>query len=323
MTVSHRNHSLVSDRRWLWALTAVVILWLIEVIVVGRFSVEILLVNATLATFLALAGVAQAIIICSGDGSFDLSLPYVITVSAYLSAGLLGSHATLLNLLEALAAGLAIGVSNAFLVARLRLPAIVATLASGYIVYSFIIYLETRGEGTTNATLGRVLRLQIDGASIVLALGVATGLLIAFVVARTVYGRRLQAMGQSRLAARLANINNDRMIFYNFALSGLIGAFVGILLAAYDGGAFQDMGSPYLLGSVAAVVVGGNPVTGGDISIVATVLGALIMTLLVAVLESSKLGIGYQDILEGLTVIVIVVSSTLVRNGKVSIRRRT
>jgi ribose transport system permease protein len=165
--------------------------------------------------------------------------------------------------------------------------------------------------------------LQIDGASIVLALGVATGLLIAFVVARTVYGRRLQAMGQSRLAARLANINNDRMIFYNFALSGLIGAFVGILLAAYDGGAFQDMGSTYLLGSVAAVVVGGNPVTGGDISIVATVLGALIMTLLVAVLESSKLGIGYQDILEGLTVIVIVVSSTLVRNGKVSIRRRT
>ena len=322
MIASPTNRSSSVEHRWLWGLTTVIVLWVIEMIIVGHFSFQILLVNATLATFLALAGGAQAVIVCSGDGSFDLSLPYVITVSAYLSAGLLGHQATVVSLLEALAVGLFIGICNAFLVARLRLPAIVATLASGYVVYSFIIYLETRGQGATSPGFGHFLRSQVDGAAVVLGIGVAVGLLLAFLVERTVYGRYLKGMGQSRLAARLSNVNNDRMIFYNFSLAGLIGACVGVLLAAYDGGAFQNIGDPYLLGSVAAVVVGGNPVTGGDISIVATMFGALIMTLLVTVLESSKLGIGWQDIVEGLTVIVIVVMSTLARNGKLSFHKR-
>ncbi len=103
------------------------------------------------------------------------------------------------------------------------------------------------------------------------------------------------------------------MIIYNFALAGLLGAVVGVLLAAYDGGAFQNIGDVYLLGSVAAVVVGGVPVTGGRSSVPATMLGALVMTLLVTVLEVSKLDAGVQDILEGVAVILIVVLAQLGR----------
>ena len=66
------------------------------------------------------------------------------------------------------------------------------------------------------------------------------------------------------------------------------------------------MADPYLLGSLAAIVLGGTPVTGGVSSVTGTAIGAVVITLLITVLELSKLGPGPQDILEGLVVIVVV-----------------
>jgi ribose transport system permease protein len=142
---------------------------------------------------------------------------------------------------------------------------------------------------------------------------VVIGAVVAALLGATVYGRYLHAMGQSRMAAELSGIRVRRMIVYNFMLAGLLGATVGVLLAAYDGGAFQNIGDVYLLGSVAAVVVGGVPISGGKSSVPATLLGALVMTLLITLLEVSKLSVGLQDVLEGIAVIVIVVAAQLGR----------
>jgi ribose transport system permease protein len=81
---------------------------------------------------------------------------------------------------------------------------------------------------------------------------------------------------------------------------------MGILLAGFDGGAFTTMGDAYLLGSVAAVVVGGVPVSGGVVSTASVMFGALVMTLLITVLEISKLAIGAQDLIEGVTIVAMV-----------------
>ncbi len=79
---------------WFGALLVAIILWIVGGSVSGNLTISFLAVNATLAGFLALAGVAQMTVMASGSGSFDLSLPYVITFSAYvMSAGLVG-HGT-------------------------------------------------------------------------------------------------------------------------------------------------------------------------------------------------------------------------------------
>jgi ribose transport system permease protein len=300
---------------WIWSLAAALALWLLADALTGSFSVKLLLVNASLATFLGLAGVAQMIVITSGDGSFDLSLPYVITISAMLSAGVLGrAHSNAVyGIVLALITGTAIGCVNGALTSVLKMPAMVASLSVGYIVYSAILVLENLQFTGVSSTLGNFLRAETDGAAVVLAITAVLAVLAAILLTATVYGRHLHAMGQSRPAARLSGIRVNRMIVYNFALAGLLGAIVGVLLAAYDGGAFQNIGDVYLLGSVAAVVVGGVPVTGGRSSVPATMLGALVMTLLVTVLEVSKLAAGVQDILEGVAVIVIVVFAQLGR----------
>ncbi len=315
VTVARRWSAWRSRNVWIWSLAASLALWLLACLVSGTFSLRLLLINATLATFLGLAGVAQMIVITSGDGSFDLSLPYIITISAMLSAGVLGhAHSGVVyGLVLALAAGLLIGVLNGVLTAGVRMPAMVASLSVGYIVYSGILGLENIQTTGVSPGLSNFLRAQADGAAMVLVVAAVIGVLIALLLTATVYGRRLHAMGQSRPAAQLSGIPVNRMIIYNFALAGLLGAVVGIILAAYDGGAFQNIGDPYLLGSVAAVVVGGVPVTGGRSSVPATMLGALVMTLLITVLEVSKLSAGLQDVLEGIAVIIIVVIAQLGR----------
>lgn len=304
---------------WIWSLVAALVLWLLADLVSGSFSFRLLLVNVTLATFLGLAGVAQMVVIASGDGSFDLSLPYVITVSAIFSAGVLGqAHSSALyGIALALLAGLVVGFANGILTARLRMPAVIASLSVGYVVYSAILGLENITNTGVSTGLSNFLRAEADGAGVIIVVTVVIGALVAALLGATVYGRYLHAMGQSRVAAELSGIRVRRMIVYNFMLAGLLGATVGVLLAAYDGGAFQNIGDVYLLGSVAAVVVGGVPISGGKSSVPATLLGALVMTLLITLLEVSKLSVGLQDVLEGIAVIVIVVAAQLGRARRV------
>ncbi|MDR2253120.1 MAG: ABC transporter permease [Bifidobacteriaceae bacterium] len=300
---------------WVWAVLAAIALWLSAGLISGSVSLRLLAVNASLATFLGLAGVAQMTVIASGDGSFDLSLPYVITFSAVISAGVAASTPTgeLISLLVAPLTGIGIGCVTGLLTVWLRMPAMIASLAVGYAVYTGVLVLGSQQSSTASATLGAFIKRQVGGFSVLLACGIAVAVAVAIALTRTNYGRRLHAMGQNRTAAYLSGIRVRRMVLYNFALSGLLAGIVGTLLAAYNDGAFQNMGNTYLLASVAAVVIGGVPVTGGRSSVPAAMVGALVMTLLITILEMSPMGAGYRYILEGLCMILIVVVAQVAR----------
>ncbi len=183
----------------MWSLAASLALWLLADALTGTFSVKLLLVNASLATFLALAGVAQMIVITSGDGSFDLSLPYVITISAMLSAGVLGhAHSNaVFGIVLALAAGTLIGCVNGALTSLLKMPAMVASLSVGYVVYSAILVLENLHFTGVSTAVSNFLRAETDGAAVVLGVTAVIAVLVAVLLAATVYGRNLHAMGQS------------------------------------------------------------------------------------------------------------------------------
>lgn len=292
---------------WLGALLAVAALWLLAGAVTGTLSFSFILANATIAAFLALAGAAQMTVIASGPGNFDLSLPYVVTFSAYVvSGGVLGQGHLAASLALALATGAVVGVVNAFLIVRLRIPAIVATLASGYILYSFIVTIQTRGFGRVGGIFEDLLRArvaEISGALIAAALTLAV---LAVLLKRTVFGLHLHAMGQNGEAARLAGVRRGRLLTGIFALSGVLSAWLGVLLATYQGGVSADLGRTYLLGSVAAVVVGGTRISGGVTSVIGTALGALVLVLTQSDLVLMKFSIGAQYVIQGLIVLVTV-----------------
>lgn len=300
---------------WFGALVAVLLLWAIAGIVTGQPSFTFLLANATIAGFLAIAGVAQGTVVASGPGNFDLSLPYIITFSAYvMSAGFAGAGNTAGSLVLALMVGIAAGALNGFLVMRLRIPAIVATLASGYVLYSLIVTVQKSGFQRVGGLFEAVTRFRIVGISGVLLIAAATLVLMAVLLGRTVFGRQLHAMGQNGDAARLAGIRRPRIQYGAFILSGLLAAWLGALLATYQGGVSADLGRTYLLGSVAAVVVGGTRITGGVTSVVGTALGALVLTLAQTDLILLHVSIGAQYVIQGLIVIGTVCLATIRRN---------
>lgn len=306
--VAPRRLRIAPSQAWPWA--AAIVLWLIACAVSGHFSFRLLLVSLTLAVFLGLAGIGQMVVLASGDGSFDLSLPYTITLAGYVSAGAVHLAAPE-RILIAIVGGMVVGAANGVLTAVLKFPGIIASLAIGYVLFSVILFVEANSATSVSGGLYSFIRLEADGASAVLVIEVAISLVVAALLARTIYGRFLHAMGQSRPAAALAGVPVGRMIVVNFVVCGVLAGCVGVLLAAYDGGAFASMGDVYLLGSVAAVVVGGTPVSGGKTSVAGTLAGALVMTLLVTMLELTNASPGAQDLSEGLAVIVVVAGAGL------------
>ncbi len=292
---------------WSGALVAILALWALAGVVTGTMTFAFILANATIAGFLALAATAQMTVIASEPGNFDLSLPYVITFGAYLmSAGLVGPDNMVGSLALALTAGLLTGAFNALLIVRLRIPAIVATLASGYIVYSLIGIVQRGGFRRVGGSFEWLLRLQVAGVSGALIVVVVTLAIAAFILSRTVFGVQLHAMGQSGEAARLAGVRRGWLTFGTFAGSGLLAGWLGALLATYQGGVSADLGRNYLLGSVAAVVVGGTRITGGVTSVFGTALGALVLTLTQSDLILLRLSSGVQNVVMGLIVLTTV-----------------
>lgn len=294
----------IFQQSWMGALIAAVLLWLVAGWATGTLSLSFILANATIAGFLALAGVAQMTVIASGPGNFDLSLPYVVTFGAYvMSAGLAGDGNVLGSLALTLLVGAVAGAVNAALIVRLRIPAIVATLASGYIIYSLIVAIQSGGFSRVGGLFEAVLRLRVAGISGALVVTALTLILVAFLLSRTVFGLQLHALGQNSEAARLAGVRRGWLLLGTFVISGVLAAWLGALLAAYQGGVSADLGRSYLLGSVAAVVVGGTRITGGVTSVLGTAIGALVLILAQSDLILLKFSIGAQYVIQGLIVL--------------------
>ena len=130
---------------------------------------------------------------------------------------------------------------------------------------------------------------------------------------KTTYGRRIYAVGEDAPAARLSGISTSRVIVSVYAFSGASAAIGGMLLAGYSGQSYTSMGDPYLLLSLAAVMVGGASVTGGKGLYVGTVGGAIILEAISTMLAGTTLPSSIQDIVYAVAILVAVVVARVAR----------
>lgn len=122
--------------RWIWAALGVLILWLVLSIVTSRFSLSSLSGVILSASFLTVVGIGQMFVVTTGRGNIDLSVASVITLSAFVALlTIKGQDANLaIGVVAAILLGLAVGALNSLLVVGLGIPAIIATLATGYVL---------------------------------------------------------------------------------------------------------------------------------------------------------------------------------------------
>ncbi len=295
---------------WFWPAAASAILIVTIAALSPEFRYSILTANLTAASFLALVGIGQMFPVASGEGGIDLSIPFVMNFCAFLAVQLI-THDPLsipLVLLLGLGFGIAVGLVNGFVVVRVRVPPIIGTLAVGFVVLTLVQLISASGATTfADRTLTNLMRSQLLGIPTPFYVLLAVAGLAMVVIRRTPLGRTLLAVGQSRKAAHLSGIDVDLTVLVAFVISGGLAGLAGPLLAASVGSADLELGNPYLLASVGAVVLGGNRIAGGTATVVGTVLGAILLTLLVAAVTMAGLPIEFQNIARGLVITLVLV----------------
>jgi rhamnose transport system permease protein len=241
-------------------------------------NIQFILVNTTVFALLALG---ETMVVISRN--VDLSIGSVLGLSAYVSAGLFGHMPGIpipLVFLTGLGIGLACGIGNGLMVSIGRVPSLVVTLATLYIVRGIDILIvggneviaQTLPDGFTS-----IPRAGIGGVpylAIVIAAVIAAG---AYYLRAFRSGRELYAIGSSPDAARLAGISVGRRVFTAFAVSGAIAGVAGVLWAAQYQTIDSTAGTGYELQVIAAVVVGGVAIFGGSGSAVGAAIGALLL----------------------------------------------
>jgi ribose transport system permease protein len=310
--MNSRFSQLVGSKPWIWALLGSVVMWISIGFLSKQFAINMLIINVSLACFLAIVSLGQMFAVSSGRGGIDLSIPYVITFTAFLSIGIMnGSDGNLvLGLLVCLGVGAIVGLLNAISILVFRIPPIIATMAIGFILNTAIlIYAANFSAFKASPILSEVTKGDVLGIPWIIFVLAVIAVIIGFVLVKTPYGRSLMAVGQNKEAAFLAGIKVNRAILIAYVVSGLLAGLGGVLIAARVGGAFLQMGDSYLLESVGAVVIGGTLISGGKATIIGTLLGALFLTLIVTLMGVTHLPIGIQNIIEGIVIILVLAIS--------------
>jgi ribose transport system permease protein len=261
-----------------------------------------------LATFTAVVAFGQGIVVLTGG--LDLSVAWTMTMSGVFltaqSQGMDDRGAWVIPLV--LAVGTAIGVVNGLGVVWLGIAPIIMTLATNVVVQGVVMTLISgTPSGAAPPMLVRLTTGTVGGVPwmvIFLVVFTAAG---TFVLVGTRLGRHLYAAGGNPVVAALSGVRTNRVLVFAYAASGFCAALAGMLAAAYTRTAFLSTGDGYLLPSIAAVIVAGASVFGGKGHYVATVGGAIFLTLLAAVLTSLNWPNSVRIMANGLVILAAVV----------------
>jgi simple sugar transport system permease protein len=212
-------------------------------------------------------------------------------------------------LLAALAEGLACGLWNGVLVAFFRVQPIVATLVL-MVAGRGVAQLITEGKIMTflNPGLIHLGAGTVFGLPTPILIWLLMGTLVTLVVRRTALGMLIEAIGINETASRLAGINSRVLLVTVYLVSGFCAALAGVIVAADIKGADANNAGLWMeLDAILAVVIGGNSLLGGRFSIVASLLGALIIQSVNSVILLSGMPPEFNLVIKALIIIVILV----------------
>ncbi|MFM8699967.1 MAG: ABC transporter permease [Hyphomicrobiales bacterium] len=299
----------LSQQPWIWSFLAGFAVWALAILFTGgQGGGEILTSALSFGTFTVIVGLGQMLVITTGPGNVDLSIPATITLSGVIAMKVMDTDSAkmLIGIAAALSASLVVGTGNYILIRLLRIPPIIATLSSSFLVLSTAISYGRGIRIKPPLPLAEFATTRIVGIPLVAIAVLALSALVAVILTRTVYGRTVLAIGQNERAAWLAGLNVKTARFVTYVLSAFLAGICGILQSGFSGGAALNMGEDFLLASIAVVVIGGTSVAGGRANVPGIWGAALFMYLLVTMLNIFGASPGLRLILTGLIIIGVI-----------------
>ena len=244
----------------------------------------------------------------------DLSVGSILAFSGAVGAGVMQSRGIFFGILAGLALGAALGAFSGIVITKLKIPAFIATLAMMAIARGgTLVYTDGRpitGLPSSFAFLGRG---YIGNVPFPIILMLIIFILAYIVLKLTRFGRYVYATGGNINAARASGIKVDNVIISTFAISGFLSGLTGMVLASRLNSAQPTAGMGYELDAIAAVVLGGTNLFGGEGELWGTLVGAFIMGILNNGLNMLNVSSFYQQVVKG---IVILIAVTVAQSGK-------
>jgi len=253
-------------------------------------------------------------------GGIDLSVGAVLALCAVaVATGMMKMHVgTGAVILMVLALGTAVGLANGVVTTRLRLQSFITTLAMLSIARGaaslwsggYAVPLAF-GPGAAPPSFKTLFagELPLGGGAIPAQIFyfIAVGALAGWVLQRTAFGRHVYAVGSNESASRLSGVAVDRVKVIVFGVSGFLSALAAMLHAALVNQGSHIDGAGYELNAIAAVVIGGTSLAGGRGTVLGSMIGALILSILDNILGLKNIQSEYQMILKGVIIVLAVV----------------
>lgn len=256
-------------------------------------------------SLITIVAVGQTLVMTSGG--IDLSVGFNLGLSGVMIAHFIqqGTDPVLAVAIGILLSVL-VGVSNGLIITKLALPPFIVTLGIAKIVRG-VMYVVTRGYPIPTHTpfivaLGNGYIGPIPIPTVVMALIVAAG---AYLLQGTVFGNRLKAIGGNETAARLSGINVDRSKIYIYGLVGLLCGIAGLIMVGRVNAGNPNSGLNFDLDSIAATIIGGTSLAGGEGTVIGTLLGSLLLGIIANGLVLLNVNMYWQTIVAGAIIIIV------------------
>jgi ribose/xylose/arabinose/galactoside ABC-type transport system permease subunit len=319
LTTGGRMRRLIDQSDGLFqSLVVLALLVAVITMITPRFLSRINLTNL-------MAQMAPMLIVASGmtivmiSGEFDLSVGSVVALTASVSAVLIKQYGIFPGFLLSMLVGPALGVFNATVILKGRVPSFIATLGMLMMARS-LAFVVTDGQVIANIPES----FKVIGQGFVL--GIPLPFLIALscyligfiLLTRTAFGKKVYAVGANRRVAILSGIRADRVKFATLLIVGLTASFAGNILLARIGAIQADTARGLEFEVIAAVVIGGTSLHGGQGNILRTIIGVVIIAMIRNFLNLSQINIFWQDFATGAIIIGAVLFDLLQKRWSAS-----
>ncbi len=263
-----------------------------------------------LASVVGLVAIGQTFVVIAGG--IDLSVGAIVTVSAVGTplVAFSGDATGAIAVVVILAAATGIGILNGLGVAYLRVHPMIMTLAMATFLQGVLILIAggsaVSAQNPLLAWLGNARPAGLPAGVILWAIVSATALVALHA---TPFGARVFALGANPVAAALSGVDVAATTVAVYAASGFCCGLAGVLVLGMNGQGYVGIGDPYLLASIAAVVLGGTSIIGGSGTYAGTIPGAILLVTITALITVVNASPGWRSILFGSLILALLLLS--------------
>jgi len=287
-----------------------VILWIFAAIFIPSFATgsnTLLIIRQSAIPVIACMGMTLVLM----TGGIDLSLGYTVGLTSIICGMFIKQMdmPIVIAVLITLAAGCLVGLVNGIIVQMIRVPAFIATLGTGYIIYG-IAQLVSRGNDISRLpkaflAIGRTEFLGINSS---VAIAAVVCLAMYYVIHLSTFGRGLSAFGYSPQASKLSGIPTAKINILVYVACGFLTAIVGILMTIRVNCAQPNMGGgDFTFEAVTAAVVGGASLFGGTGTVIGGIFGVLIITVIANCISLAGVSYYMYQAVMGLVILFAIV----------------